>query len=140
MDPQPEQPLDDDDNISLEDTLMSLKRNALAVDVHLQESIRKLKQLQKLVAHEMEEPLAEIPLQPKTRLMKWLTDRGLKVESSFNEFFEAFVDEHKKEHRLDLSKRAIRLNTAACVLFGFKDTDSYVSLYVLLEKLPTLYY
>jgi hypothetical protein len=129
---------DETDDISLEDALSNLKRNASAVEVHFQESLKQLKGFQKRLAKESKS--IEVPLQPKTRMMKWLTDRGLKVESTFPEFFEAFVEEHKQDHRLDLSKRTIRLNTPACVLFSMKDTQPVVHLYDILEKVQTLYY
>ncbi len=128
------------EGISLEDTLESLKRNAHATDVYLQESIKRMKLLQKHLAEETEQTPSQMPLQPKTRMMKWLTDRGLAVESSFQEFFEAFIEEHKKEHRLDLSRRSIQLNTAASVLFGYKDTNPWISLYELLGKVSSLYH
>lgn len=134
MEPQEE------DKISLDDTLDSLKRNANASQLLLTETLQKLKHFQKKLHDETSETPSEKPLQPRTRMMKWLTDRGLHVESSFTDFFEALVEEHKKEHRLDLSKRAIQLNTAACVLFGYKDIDRWIPLYELFSKLPTLYY
>lgn len=130
---------DVDESISLEDTLGSLKRNANAVQVHLQESIKQLKVFQKKLLSESKD-ISEVPLQPKTRMMKWLTDRGLAVESTFTDFFEAFVEEHKEENRLDLTNRLIRLNSAACILFGYKDVNPVVSLFDLLEKLSVLYY
>jgi hypothetical protein len=128
---------EENDTISLEDALESIKRNSKAAEVHYLESVKQLKAFQKRLAKESNE---EVPLQPRTRMMKWLTDRGLKVESTFQEFFEAFVEDHKKEHRLDLSTRSIQLNTAACVLFSYKDTNPKVSLYDLLERVPSLYY
>lgn len=131
MDP-PEEP----DGLSLEESLSSLKRNAFATEVHLTESIKSMKRLVKSLK---EEP-TETPLQPRTRLMKWLTDRGLPVECSFQEFFEAFLQEHKAEHRLDLSKRTIQLNSAACILFGLKDKKPEMHVYDLLQKLDVLYY
>ncbi len=127
-----------EDTISLEESLTTLKRDAKAVEVHLLESIKQMKGFQKKVAQESK--TIEVPLQPKTRLMKWLTDRGLKVESTFQEFFEAFVEEHKKDHRLDVSQRTIQLNTAACILFGMKDTSPSIHLYDVLEKIQNLYY
>jgi hypothetical protein len=126
------------DAISLEDSLESMKRDAKAVEVHLLESIKQLKQFQKNLAQESK--TIEVPLQPKTRMMKWLTDRGLKVESTFQEFFEAFVEEHKTDHRLDVSARTIQLNSSACVLFGLKDTQPTFHLYDVLEKVQRLYY
>ena len=127
-----------DDTVSLEESLATLKRDAKAVEVHLLESIKQMKGFQKKVAQESKH--IEVPLQPKTRLMKWLTDRGLKVESTFQEFFEAFVEEHKKDHHLDVSQRTIQLNSAACILFGMKDTRPSMHLYDVLEKIQTLYY
>jgi hypothetical protein len=125
---------DVEDNISLEDTLESLKRNANAVDVHLQEARKKLKAFQQKITEE------SAPLQPRTRMMKWLTDRHLPVESTFTDFFEVFVEEHKKENRLDISNRTLNLNTEACILFGYKEKELTVHLYDLLEKLNVLYY
>jgi hypothetical protein len=126
------------EDISLEDTLESLKRNAKAAETHLLESLKQLKGFQTNLVKESK--TIDVPLQPKTRLMKWLTDRGLRVESTFQEFFEAFMDDHKQDHRLDLSARTIQLNTAACVLFGLKDTNPKVHLYDVLQKVSTLYY
>ena len=131
------EPEEETETISLEETFKSLKRNAKAVEVHSLESLKQLKAFQKRLAKESNQ---EIPQQPRTRMMKWLTDRGLRVESTFQEFFEALVEEHKQDHRLDLSSRTIQLNTAACILFGYKDTSPKVSLYDLLEKVPSLYY
>jgi hypothetical protein len=126
------------DTISLEDTLQSLKRNAYAVEIHLQQSIQNVKKLQKHVLEESKD-ISQHALQPRTRMMKWLTDRGLPVESSFQEFFEVFLDEHKKDHRLDLSRRTISLNTEACILFGYKSKHVELHILDLMEKLPILY-
>lgn len=133
-----DEPETDIDSISLDDTLKSLKRNASAVEVHLQESLKQLKRFQKRLAEESKD-ISQVPLQPKTRMMKWLTERGLPVETTFQEFFDVFLEEHKQEHRLDLSHKTIQLNSAACVLLGMKDCSSTVSLYSFLEKLPILY-
>jgi len=128
----------EEDTHSLEDLLESLKRNAKAVDVYFQESRSKLKTVQKKLAQESGNP-SELPLQPRTRLMKWLTDRQMPVESSFSEFFEALMEEHGTEDRLDLSTRTILLNESACVLFGRTARHAKVSLYELLGLIPTLY-
>lgn len=136
--PEPETEIDDI-TISIEDTLESLKRNAYAVDVYFQEAKKKLKDFQNTLAEESNS-LSEIILQPRTRMVKWLTDRSLAVESTFVDFFEVFVEEHKKEERLDLSNRTIRLNSAACILFGYNDSNPIVPLYDLLAKLNVLYY
>jgi hypothetical protein len=136
---EPEVETENDSTLSLEDTLDSLKRNANAVQVHFQESILHLKTFQKKLLAGSKD-ISEVPLQPKTRLMKWLTERGLAVESTFLEFFEVFIAEHKQEHRLDLSGRTLKLNSAACILFGYKDANPVVSIYDLIEKLNVLYY
>jgi hypothetical protein len=127
-----------EDTHSLEDLLGSLKRNAKAVDVYFHESRSKLKSMQKKLAQESGDP-TELPLQPRTRLMKWLTDRQLPVESSFSEFFEALMEEHGKEDRLDLSARTVSLNPSACVLFGISARSSTQTLYDLLAVIPSLY-
>ena len=128
---------DDGKGISLEETLESLKRNAKAVDIYFYESRNKLKVLQKKVAQESHD-LAEIPLQPTTKLMKWLTDRGLPVESSFRDFLEAFLEEHGKKDLLDLSTRTVRLNESACTLFGVKQ-NTVLDIYDLLTRTQRLY-
>jgi len=132
------QPLEDD-VVSLEDTLESLKRNAKAVEVHFEEARKKFKDFHQAVAHESQ-GLQETPLQPRTRLMKWLTDRGLSEQTTFLDFFEAFVDEHKQENRLDLSSRSFSFNSDAVVLFGLKGKNPRVTLYEFVEKLNILYY
>lgn len=128
---------DQDNGISLELTLESLKRNAKAVDVYLEESRGKLKAFQKKLAEESHD-LTEIPLQPRTRLMKWLTERGMPVSSSFRDFFELFLEEHGKETRLDVSTRTVSLNSAACVLFGVK-SNTVLSIFDVLERTEALY-
>ena len=134
-DAEPEPDLDN--TLSLEETFESLKRNAHAVDVYLQESRAKLKGLQKKLAQESHE-LTDIPLQPRTRLMKWLTDRGLAVSSTFREFFEAFLEEHGKELRVDLSDRTVHLNPSACVLFGV-NPNTVMNIFDLLTQTEALY-
>lgn len=128
----------EEDSISLELLIQGLKRNAHATEVYLQQSIRHMKQLQKRLDEESQE-LSQRTLQPRTRMMKWLTERGLPVECSFQEFFEVFLDEHKQEHRLDVSKRTIRLNPAACILFDVKAKSPELHIFDLLEKYPLLY-
>lgn len=127
-----------EESISLEDTLESLKRNAKAVDVFLNESRLKLKVFQKKLA-EGSKDLCEIPLQPRTRMMKWLSDRNLTVECSFRDFFEEFLQEHTKEDRLDLSERTIRLNSSASVLFGVKE-DTVLHIFDVIQYVNYLYY
>lgn len=130
--------LESEETISLEDTLENLKRNAYASQVLLQESLKHVKQFQKRLVEETSVPPSEKPLQPKTRMMKWLTDRHLAVESSFSDFFEAFIDEHKEEHRLDLSNRSIHLNAKACILLGYSG-EPWISVYDVIEKALNLY-
>ncbi len=128
----------EDATVSLEEILGSLKRNANAVDVYFHESRSKLKAIHKKLALESGDP-SELPLQPRTRLMKWLTDHSLPVDCSFSEFFEALMEEHGAEDRLDLSARTVHLNPAACILFGRSTRASLVSLLDLLEQIPSLY-
>ena len=133
-----ETPLEND-VISLEETLESLKRNAKAVEVHFLEARKKFKEFHQNLAHESS-GLQETPLQPRTRMMKWLTERGLPEQTTFLDFFELFVEEHKKENRLDVSKRTFCLNKDACILFGFKKENTILGLYDFFEKLSVLYY
>lgn len=126
-----------DSEVSLEETLESLKRNAKAVDVYFHDSRFKLKAFQKKLAEESHD-LAEVPLQPRTRLMKWLTDRSLPVESTFRDFFEAFLEEHGDDHLLDISERTVYLNPSACILFGVKPNTT-LSIFDLLKNTQSLY-
>jgi len=129
----------EEDVVSLEDTLESLKRNAKAVEVHFEEARKKFKEFHQNLAHESN-GLQETPLQPRTRMMKWLTDRGLPEQTTFLDFFEAFVEEHKQENRVDISRRTFCLNKDACTLVGFKKENTILHLYEFFEKLPILYY
>ena len=127
----------DTEGISLEETLDSLKRNAAAVDVYCKEARTRMKAIH-TTAMEAIASSAEVPLQPRTRLMKWLTDHGLPVDTSFHDFFDTFLLEHKQDHRLDLSSRSIRLNKAGAHLFQ-QQVNTTVSLYDLLRSLSLLY-
>ena len=122
---------------SLEETLDSLKRNAAAVDLYFKEARTRMKAIQ-ASAMELLASSAEVPLQPRTRLMKWLTDHDLPVDTSFHDFFDLFLLEHKEENRLDLSTRSIRLNKAGAHLFQ-QQVNTPVSLYDLLRSLSLLY-
>lgn len=126
----------EESSISLEDVLNNLKRNANASELLFQESLKRMKQLQRHYTQETSVK-SQVPLQPKTRLMKWLTDRDLSVESSFAEFFEAFIDDHKG--RLDVSKRTICLNKSACILFGISEPNPTLHIYDVLAKWDVLY-
>jgi len=127
----------EESTVSLEDTLESLKRNAAAVETYFKEARTQMKTIH-TTALEILASSAEVPLQPRTRLMKWLTDHNLPVETSFHDFFEAFLVEHKQDQRLDLSTRSIRLNRAGAHLFQCH-VNTTVSLYDLLRSLSLLY-
>lgn len=127
----------EESTVSLDDTLESLKRNAAAVEAYFKEARTQMKGVH-ATALEILASSAEVPLQPRTRLMKWLTDRNMPVDTSFHTFFDAFLVEHKQEHRLDLSTRSIRLNKAGAHLFQCQ-LNTTVPLYDLLRSLSLLY-
>lgn len=132
-----EQDLIDTEDVSLEETLESLKRNAAAVDTYFKETRTRMKAI-RATTMEMLASSAEVPLQPRTRLMKWLTDHDLPVDTCFHDFFDLFLLEHKEENRLDLSTRSIRLNKAGAHLFQ-QQVNTTVTLYDLLRSLSLLY-
>ena len=125
------------DEGSLEDLIESLKRNAFAVDQSYKQAVSKLKAVRVAVLEE-QKSMSEVPLQPRTRLMKWLTDRGLPVDCSFREFFQTFLQEHKEESRLELETRVIRLSKSGAVLLG-KAPETRISLGEFFQSLSSLY-
>lgn len=127
----------DTEGPSLEETLDSLKRNAVAVDLYCKEARTRMKAIH-ATAMEVLASSVEVPLQPRTRLMKWLTDHGLPVDTSFHDFFNTFLLDHKQDNRLDLSSRSIRLNKAGAHLFQ-QQVNTSMSLYDLLRMVSLLY-
>jgi hypothetical protein len=131
--------IDEQNIVCIEQHLSSLKN---ASQIAEQEMINVLNRF-KLVEHKLKielEELSETQLRSKPLLRKWLKARNLPLDCSFQEFFQAFLDEHKKEHRLDLSDRSILLNAEGCKLFGFEGKDKKVSIHDILEHLPVLYH
>lgn len=118
--------------------LSSLKNSAKGVEETLVHTINRLKVAQHKLKLEVEE-LSSVELHPRPALRAWLKARNLETESSFTDFFEAFLIEHQAEHRLELSDRTIRLNKDASKLFQITP-NTRMSLPEILEKLPVLYH
>lgn len=124
---------------AIEEQLSTLKQTAMKAEDAVVAAMNKLKVVQYKARAEMEE-LAETELRSKPTLRKWLEARDLSTDCSFQEFFDAFLQEHKKEYRLDISDRSILLNADGCKLFGLGGKDKKVLLLELLERLPSIYH
>ena len=121
----------------LEEDLFNLKRKAKRVEDDLTAIVNKVKVAQHKLTLEVQE-LSETELRSRPPLRHWLKARNLPDNCSFQEFFEAFLEEHQRELRLYLSDRTVSLNKDACKLFACK--ESRVTILEILEKLPLLYH
>jgi hypothetical protein len=132
--------MDASDNESiLEEHMEYLKEKAKTVENDFVTILNRMKLTQHKLKLELKE-LSEIELRSKPTLRSWLKSRELPEDCSFQEFFEAFLEEHRKEYRLDLSERSICLNQDAGKLFGLKGKDICLTLPQLLERLPFIYH
>lgn len=128
------EPSDTEENdLCIAEHLFTLKTRAKVAEEAVVSALDRLKLFEKRIKQDME----ETELRAKPVLRKWLEARNLPHNSSFQEFFQAFLDEHKQEYRLDISNRTLSLNKEACQLFGLTGTITMVQL---LERLPILYY
>ena len=123
----------------IETSLSSLKLSANAAEDAVTKALNRLKLAQHKLKIEMEE-LSETELRSKPLLRAWLSKRGLPTDSSFQVFFQAFLDEHKQEHRLDLSDRTVTLNKDGTQLLGYKESNKRVSILEIMERLPLLFH
>jgi hypothetical protein len=132
--------LGDTDNSEVEDVeviLSSLRRTCANLEKLTDASYRRFKTISKRAKQEVT-PLRLQKLQPKPAASAWLRARKLSARPTFRDFFEAFLHEHAKEHRLELTSRSILLNEDACRLFRV-DLETSLTFYELLEKLPTIF-
>jgi hypothetical protein len=120
----------------LAEDLFNLKRKAETVEDDIITIVNKVKVAQQKLKLELQE-LSETELRSRPSLRYWLQSRNLPENCSFQEFFEAFLEEHQRESRLFLSDRTISLNKDACKLFGSKGR---LSILEILERLPLLYH
>lgn len=133
---QEQQEEEEDHGLYIEEHLFTLKTRAKVAEETVVAALNRLKVVQHKMKLELEE-LSETELRSKPSLRKWLEARNLSTNCSFQEFFQVFLEEHKKEYRLDISDRSLRLNKEACELFGMIGTITMVQL---LEKLPLIYH
>ena len=127
----------DDNEIML--ALTSLAENTKKAEEQVIHALNRLKLLEFKMKQELED-LSETQLKAKPALRYWLETRSLPKTSTFQEFFERFLEEHKAEHRLDLTDRSIHLNKDGCKLFGYAGKDVKVRLTEILERLPQIYH
>jgi hypothetical protein len=131
---------DNEENIDfIEQHISSIKTSALSLETATVATLNKLKLAQHKLKMELEQ-LSETELRSKPTLRAWLKARDLPLDCSFQEFFQAFLDEHKQDYRLDLSDRSVLLNKDSCKLFGVEGTNVKLGLRDLLERLPLLYH
>ncbi len=131
--------VDEQNIVYIEQHLSSLKTASQVAEREIVAALNRLKLTEHKLKIELEE-LSETQLRSKPLLRKWLKARDLPLDCSFQQFFQAFLDEHKKEHRLDLSDRSILLNAEGCKLFGMEGKEKKVSIHDILEHLPVLYH
>jgi hypothetical protein len=83
-------------------------------------------------------PIDEALLEVKPSAELWFSKRNMATTITFVEFFRAFLAEHSKEDRLDLSGRAILVNDDAAVLLKMTK-NTRLSIHGLLGKLPDIF-
>ncbi len=130
---------DEEDINFIEQHLSTIKTSALSLETSTVETLNKLKLAQHKLKMEMEQ-LSETELRSKPVLRAWLKARDLPLDCSFQEFFQAFLDEHKQDYRLDLSDRTVLLNKDGCKLFAVEGKNVKLGIRDLLERLPLLYH
>lgn len=123
----------------IEESLSSLKEAGRQAEDAILTALNKLKVAQRKLKIEMDE-LSKTELRSKPILRHWLKAREMPIHSNFEEFFQAFLDEHKAEHRLDLSTRSILLNKDGCKLFGVDGENKTITMNEVLERLPLLFH
>ena len=130
--------MESDEEFALEEQLFILKTTAKKLDESIITIENQLKVVQQKLKIELEE-LSATELRSRPSLRTWLKSHDLPENCSFQDFFEAFLQEHQKDYRLNLSDRTIRLNKEASHLFGV-NFDTTLSLLEILERLPLLYH
>jgi len=125
---------EDDTEDSYAESLESLKESMKTVKVLFQECHERFKTFHQKMVPPIDEALLEV--KPSAEL--WFSKRNMATTITFVEFFRAFLAEHSKEDRLDLSGRAILLNDDAAVLLKMTK-NSRLSIHGLLGKLPEIF-
>ena len=127
------------DTEEIEAHLSSLKTSAKTIEETMTACLNRMKLAHHKLKLELQE-LSETELRSKPSLRAWLRKNECPEDCSFQEFFQAFLDVHKKDNRLNLSDRSVRLNEEAVKLFGEKGKDVTLTLNQILERLPLLYH
>jgi hypothetical protein len=125
---------EDDTEDSYAESLESLKESMKTVKVLFQECHERFKTFHQKMVPPIDEALLEV--KPSAEL--WFSKRNMATTITFVEFFRAFLAEHSKEDRLDLSGRAILVNDDAAVLLKMTK-NSRLSIHGLLGKLPEIF-
>lgn len=129
----------DSEETEIEIALSTLKENANKAEDQVLQALNRLKLAEFKLKQELDD-LSETQLKSKAALRHWLESRNLPKTSTFQEFFEKFLEEHKVEHRLDLTDRSIRLNKDGCKLFGISGKDVKMTVTEILQRLPQIYH
>jgi len=125
---------EDDTEDSYAESLESLKESMKTVKVLFQECHERFKTFHQKMVLPIDEALLEV--KPSAEL--WFSKRNMATTITFVEFFRAFLAEHSKEDRLDLSGRAILVNDDAAVLLKMTK-NTRLSIHGLLGKLPEIF-
>lgn len=129
---------DSSDIQDVEAILGSLHRICANVEKLTDSSFRRFRTISKRAKQEVT-PLRLHTLQAKPAAEPWLKKRKLAVKPTFRDFFECLINEHAKEHRLDLTSRSIRLNADAATLLGLP-VDTSLSFFDLMRHLPQAFH
>jgi hypothetical protein len=131
--------LSETEDTEIENALETLKEKANKAEDQVIQALNRLKLVEFKMKQELED-LSETQLKSRAVLRHWLEARNLPKESTFQQFFEALLEEHKQEYRLDLGDRSIRLNKDGCKLFGVSGKDVKMTMTEILERLPQIYH
>ena len=125
---------EDDTEGSYAESLESLKESMKSVKVLFQECHERFKTFHQKMVPSIDEALLEV----KPSAEVWFTKRNISTTITFADFFRAFLAEHSKENRLDLSGRSIIINHDAAVLLKVT-ADTPLSIHEVLRKLPEIF-
>lgn len=128
----------DEELVGSEEICASLTLQAKRVGELFTECETHYKAFHKRVVADID-PIEDAELIPKDKMKVWLQAHNLSERVTFQQFFEAFLQDHKKEGRLDLSNRSLDPNPEARALLGIKRAQKKIPVLDLIELLTNLF-
>jgi hypothetical protein len=126
------------ESLSFEESLLTLREQTKTVETLFQETQSQYHNFRKRLYESSHETMSDCLLTAKPKLQIWLRVRKIPFTLRFVDFFAKFLEEHAKEHRLDLSSRSIRLTKESAILFNHT-ADTTIHLLDLLYHIPDLF-